>query len=50
MHADDVIIVPSKENRKNECSEDDVKNLHDSYLLEPENESLNDCLACCISY
>ena len=47
--ADDVIIMPSKDNRKNEYSEDDVKNLHDSYLLEPENESLNDCLTRCMS-
>ena len=49
MHADDIIIMSSKDNRKNECSEDDVKNLHESYLLELENESLNDYLTHCMS-
>jgi len=48
-HVDDAIIVPSKANRKNECSEADVKKLYDTYLLEPENESLNDCLSRCMS-
>ena len=48
-HVDDVIIVPSKDNKKNECSEDDAKKLHDTYLLEPENESLNDYLSRCMS-
>ena len=50
MHTDDVIIVALKDNRKNEYSEDSVKNLHDSYLLECENKSLNNYLIRCVSY
>ena len=50
MYVDDVIIMSLKDNRKNEYSEDNVKNLYDYYVLEPENESLNDCLTRCMSY
>ena len=47
-HLEDAIVVPSKD-RKNECSEDEVKKLHGSCLFEPENESLNDFLNLCVS-
>ena len=52
VRAGDAIIVPSKDNMKSERSEDEVKKLRDSCLLEPENESLKDflnrCTPCCV--
>ena len=50
MHADDAILVLLKDNRKNEYLDDDAKKLQDSYLLEPENKSLNDYITCYMLY